>query len=196
MRVGMIFECGPRGADEQVCTHLARRLNPSIQISTVTLSTKPQLISDCGEAARVLLDQGCDRVIVIWDLHPGHGKEPCRHYDSKEIFAALKRANITSPPAYLVCIEAMLEAWLLADGTALSSLLSRPTHAVNVKGERRPERIRDPKKRLISLFREHWGGRPYIDRQHSIMIAKVLDLAKVRRRCRTFDRFAGLVTDE
>ena len=193
MRVAMIFECGPRGPDEQVCTHFAKRLNPDIEIKTVTLSSKPSLISDCGEAARVLSDEGWDPVVIIWDLYPGHGRKPCRRQDRKEILAALSRSRVTSPPARLVCIEAMLESWLLGDGTALSSVLSRPTHPANVKRQTHPERIKNPKKLLVRLFNEHLG-RPYSDRQDAVRVARAMDLEKVRRRCSTFERFARIVT--
>ena len=70
MKVGMIFECGPDGADKKVCEHLARMLQPDIEISSVTLDNKPNLLSGCGATAAQLLEDGCDRIIVIWDLHP------------------------------------------------------------------------------------------------------------------------------
>lgn len=63
MKIGMIFECGPDGADKKVCEHLARMIEPDITISSVTLDNKPNLISECGIAAAQLLLDGCDRVI-------------------------------------------------------------------------------------------------------------------------------------
>ncbi|MGK7873814.1 MAG: hypothetical protein AB4426_11040 [Xenococcaceae cyanobacterium] len=70
MKVGMIFECGPNGADKAVCEHLVRMLKPDIEISSVTLNNKPNLLSDCGDAAASLLGEGCDRIVIIWDLYP------------------------------------------------------------------------------------------------------------------------------
>jgi hypothetical protein len=48
MKVGMIFECGPDGADKKVCEHLAYQLDPDIEISSVTLTNKPGLVENCG----------------------------------------------------------------------------------------------------------------------------------------------------
>ncbi len=36
MKVGMVFECGPQGADKAVWTHLAAALRSGIEISAVT----------------------------------------------------------------------------------------------------------------------------------------------------------------
>lgn len=72
MKVGMIFECGPDGADLQVCRHLARLLQPDIEIVHVTLDNKPRLVAECGSAVVRLLNEGCERIGIVWDLlHPG-----------------------------------------------------------------------------------------------------------------------------
>ena len=77
MKIGMIFECGPNGADQQVCEHLAHRLLPDIEVVPVTLSKKPELLSGCGPAAANLLREGCERIIIVWDLYlHGEGKSP------------------------------------------------------------------------------------------------------------------------
>lgn len=70
MKIGMIFECGPEGADKKVCEHFARQLEPELEIISITLDNKPKLISECGRAASQLLKDGCDRVLIIWDLYP------------------------------------------------------------------------------------------------------------------------------
>ena len=72
MKVGMIFECGPAGADKAVCELLAQRLKPGIQIASVTLDNKPKLLADCGEAAAQLFMDGCQRVVIVWaSIHHG-----------------------------------------------------------------------------------------------------------------------------
>lgn len=70
MKVGLIFECGPAGADRAVCEHLARRLAPEIELSSITLDNKANPVRQSGQAAARLLADGCERVIIIWDLHP------------------------------------------------------------------------------------------------------------------------------
>src|SRR5436190_6183362 len=70
MKVGMIFECGPDGADRKVCEHLARLLQPGLEIVGVTLGDKKQLLAGCGGAALGLLYEGCERIVIVWDLYP------------------------------------------------------------------------------------------------------------------------------
>ncbi|NER50235.1 MAG: hypothetical protein F6J92_26880 [Symploca sp. SIO1A3] len=89
MKIGMIFECGPDGADKSVCEHLVRMLNPDIEIApSVTLGNKPNLLSECGIFAAQLLADGCDRIVIIWDLYPAwreKGQRPCRKEDCEMI---------------------------------------------------------------------------------------------------------------
>ncbi|MGE0825386.1 MAG: hypothetical protein AB7G75_27675 [Candidatus Binatia bacterium] len=124
MKVGMIFECGPDGADLQVCRYLARLLQSDIEIAHVTLDNKPKLVSECGAAAARLLAEGCERVVIVWDLHPpwrSNKQKPCRKEDRETISSALSRAGVDAQQVSLVCIEEELEAWLIADGRALTS---------------------------------------------------------------------------
>jgi hypothetical protein len=81
MKIGFIFECGPDGPDVQVCCHLARLLDPTIQFISNTLDNKKKLIENCGLVTKALL-RGCDKVIIVWDLYPAwreKGMKPCRH---------------------------------------------------------------------------------------------------------------------
>lgn len=194
MKVGMIFECGPDGADLQVCRHLARLLQSDIEISHVTLDNKPKLVAECGSAAVRLIAAGCERIVIVWDLHPpwrSNRQKPCRKEDRETIFSALSRAGVDAIKVSLVCIEEELEAWLIADGRALSSVLSRPAHPVQVRDTKKPEKMRKPKTHLIKVFQQH--GHSYVDRIHARKIVEALpDLTRVRR-CATFVRFAEKV---
>ena len=150
MKIGMIFECGPDGADQQVCEHLAHRLLPGIDVDPIPLGNKPGLLSGCGPAAANLLQQGCERIIIVWDLYPSWGEElPCRKEDCEKIQASLSKFDVPMRQVDLVCIEQELEAWLLADGRALATVLSRPTHPVRrVQDVRNPDQESNPKARL------------------------------------------------
>ena len=197
MKVGLVFECGPNGLDQQVCEHLAQKLAPGIEISSVTLDNKPNLVSECGEATASLLGEGCDRVIIVWDLYPAwreRGGRPCRKEDREAIFQSLAQAGVTSSYVYLVCIEAELEAWLLADERAITDLLSRPTHPVRINRIRHTERVSNPKKRLNRIFKEY-SGRRYNDMIHAKKIVERLPDFNRIRRCNTFARFALKVAD-
>ncbi len=197
MKVGMIFECGPEGADVKVCTYLARQLRPDIVICTVTLDNKPKMIGKCGEAAAGLLANGCERVVIVWDLHPAwreHRQRPCRKEDRDNILQSLANAGVDATQVTLVCIQEELEAWLLADHRALESLLSRPTRRAAVSESRRPERVDNPKAKMQQIFREH--GRVYNDLVDAEKIVKELpDLRRLFRRCETFRRFALKAAD-
>jgi hypothetical protein len=196
MKVGLILECGRGGPDEQVCVHFIRRIAPEIELIRVTLVNKPRLMVQCASAAARLLGDGCERVIIVWDLFPKWrrpGEEHCRGHDRREIIQALAASGLQSPPVYLVCIEEELEAWLLSDERALSSILSTSAHPVRVSRLQRPETIRNPKVRLRKLFQQNGRGR-YNDMFHAIRIVEAMpDLVRVRR-CPSFARFVEKVT--
>lgn len=200
MKVGMIFECGPDGADKKVCEHLAYMLQSHIEtdikISSATLDNKPNLLAECGKTAAQLLAEGCERIVIVWDLYPAWREDkqrPCRKEDRTKIMKSLTEAEVTSPHVYLVCIEEELEAWLLADGDAISKVLSRPAHQVKVQDHRNPEKIKNPKTRLNKIFKEKTNSR-YVDRQHAYMIVKNLKNLNKLKRSITFVRFAEKLT--
>jgi hypothetical protein len=198
LKIGMIFECGPQGADKKVCEYLARQLQHDIEIISVTLDNKPNLVAICGKAAAQLLNQGCDRVLIIWDLYPAwreKRQKPCRQEDRQEIYKSLKNAGVCLSSVHLICITEELEAWLIADGRAISAMLSTPEHPVTIKDTKNSERKANPKKYLNQLFKANIG-KPYSDLQHAEKIVKKMsDLNKINR-CPSFSRFASKITGE
>ncbi len=191
MKIGMIFECGPQGADRKVCEYLAKQIKPDLEIESVTLDNKQKLIIDCGQAAAQLLTDGCHRVLIIWDLYPSWQREeaPCRKEDREAIERSLNIAAADKEKVALVCIEEELEAWLLADHRAVSAVLSKPHRKVNIKRQRSPER-HNPKKRMNRLFNENLG-RPYIDRVYAEQIVKAMPDLNRLKKVETFRRFAS-----
>ena len=193
--VGMIWECGPRGPDQQVCEHIVQSLAPRVRISPATLDNKPNLIADCGRVAKALLDDGCRKVVIVWDLISWKvpGRPICLGRDRDEIFRSLRDADVPLNAVHLVCIIRELEAWLLADGRALSSVLSTLAHRTQIADVRRPWREPNPKKRLNRIFQQH-SGCSYVDRIHALAIFQAMpDFQKVRR-CDTFRRFVEKAT--
>jgi hypothetical protein len=195
MKVGFILECGPAGAETKVIPHLVRMINPLVIPDLVPLDTKRVLRPRCGEYVAELLERGCKKVIILWDLLPDWGEyegRGCRRGDREEILASLEAAKVTvnDGRVFLVCIEGMLESWLLADERAVGAFLSTPAHPVNVRRCRNPEGQRDAKAALSGIFRQSRSRyNHYIDRDHAIMIAQNLpDLARLRD-CTTFNRF-------
>lgn len=196
MKIGMIFECGPLGADKKVCERLALRLKPDLEIRSETLDSKPDLISECGMAAAELLEDGCARVIIVWDLYPAwrkRGEKPCRKEDREDIVKALESVGVDQTKVALICIEEELEAWLLADNRAISEVLSRPTRRVQISRLKRPDRG-NPKTRLKKLFVEHTGIK-YNDLFHAERLAAAIPDFQRLRRIESFRRFALKVAD-
>jgi len=190
----MIFECGPQGADKKVCEYFARQIQSDIKITSLTLDNKPNLIANCGNAAAQLIKQGCDRILIIWDLYPAwkeKGQKPCRKEDRLKILNSLKNAEVTSPNVYLICIDPELEEWFLYDLAALSSILSTPSHPAN---RITPNGGTNPKKALTKIFKEN-TGRPYNDLIHAEAIAKKISkFDKISKKCSSFARFIQKIT--
>ena len=191
MKIGMIFECGPEGADLQVCRHLAQLVVPSVAISHVTLNTKPRLLSDCGKAAAGLLAESCRHVFVIWDLFPpwrGRKAKPCRRNDRAAIRRSLNTDEVDPAKVTLVCIEEELEAWLIADGRGVSRVLSTTAHPVTVRHISNAHRRKNPKAYLNRLFNQHRRGQ-YVDRRHALQIVQNIPDLNQLRRIPSFARF-------
>lgn len=197
MKIGLILECAPEGPDQQVCEHVLVRLRPNAEVLSVTLRNKPNHIASCGDAAAQLLSEGCQRVIIVWDLYPPwrpRGERPCRREDREEIFSSLEQAGVALPNVHLVCIREELEAWLLADRGAISTAISKMTGCrARIPDTKKPELVRNPKGRLDNIFREH-TPRPYQGHTHAIRIIREADFKKIKR-CPSFARFALKATD-
>ena len=191
VKIGIICECGPQGAEVQVFPELARRIDASLKIECVPLDQKPTLIRECGKAAATLLTQGCQRIVIVWDLYPAwreRTNRPCRREDRLAIHESLNAAGVAPARVGLVCIREELEAWLIADGRGVSAVLSTAAHPVRVRHGRNPESMRNPKKQLGRIFQQN-TGRQYSDRQHAIQIVRKLPDLSQLESIPAFDRF-------
>lgn len=197
MKVGMIFECGPQGADKKVCEYLAKKINPTVEISSVTLDNKKKLTSECGRAAATLLNEGCGKIVIIWDLHPAWRNKdypPCRKEDREEIFRSLTTSNVPIDKVMLICIEEELEAWLIADERAISIFLSSKTRAFSAKKVKKPEQRKNPKGYLTQIFVEVRGrSYKYNDLIHAEKIIRELPDLNRLQKCPSFLRFQKFV---
>jgi hypothetical protein len=196
MKVGMIVESGPQGAEVQVLPHLAEQIVPGVEISSVTFRNKPDMIANCGPAVANLLNAGgCDKVLIVWDLYPAWRDDGCRPdcvEDCRAIREALQAAGIADGDdrVTMICIREELEAWLIADNRALEAYLSTDAHPVNgIPRKKRPDRVKNPKKELTNIFQQHGKGR-YNDLIHAIGIAKELPDHKRIGRSQSYQRFS------
>jgi hypothetical protein len=73
-RVGILVECGPDGLEVNVCGKICALLQRDtgivVEPTIVPMGNKLRLIEDCGTATRVLFNQGCERVVILWDERP------------------------------------------------------------------------------------------------------------------------------
>ncbi len=169
--IGIICEAGLGSEDEQVLRHLAGRIRPDATPMIRPLGRKPDLIAQCGQVAQALFDSGCERVLIVWDVFPRWGRPDGEEQDIADILAILTQAGLADHPClFLVAVQAELEAWLLADGSALSATLSRPTHPVIIGHTRNVEHNTNPKKRLENIFGQH--GRSYTAKTDALAIIK------------------------
>ena len=191
--IGMIFECGPQGADKLVCEYLAANIRPGVKLSSRTLDNKENLLRDAGKVAAQLLKDGCTCVLIVWDLRPAwpdKADKPCRAAERKQILEALKQAGVAAnAPVYPVCIEQELESWLLASDTAIEALLSTPAHQYSVSRVRKPDAEMQPKAVMINHFKTARGWR-YDDKVDAVRVLKAaaIDIARLRRSV-SFARF-------
>jgi hypothetical protein len=195
MKVGFIVECGPEGAETKVIPYIAQMVNPAIVPDVVPLDRKPILKEQCGRYVRELLDRGCEKVLIVWDLLPDWGEydgRGCLHVDRQEIFTSLQNAGIDGGDGrvHLVCIHAMLEAWLLADERALKAYLFPGSHSDRVPRKKNTEDCKDPKAALNSLFKSlPCRISRYTDFTDAIKIAKELPDLRRLERLDSFQRF-------
>lgn len=197
MTIGFIFECGPAGADKQVCEHLAAHLRPGVPIVSRTMDNKLKLLAGAAPVARQLLEQGCERVLIVWDLRPSwpdKKEKPCRAKERSALLAGLANERIGNARVFLVCVEQELESWLLASDHAITAFLSTAAHSYDeAKRIKKPDRERQPKAVMINHFKTA-RGIPYDDRVHAVRVLKAaaIDLNRLRRS-ESFTRFETLL---
>jgi Domain of unknown function (DUF4276) len=198
MKIGIILECGPDGPDMHVCKHLAKQIlrdaKIEAELSFATLTDKRNLLRQCGNTASALVEDGCERVLIVWDLYPAwreKGQKPCRYEDRQTIFGALEAANVDRNLVALICIQEELEAWLLADERVLMAFFQTfHSHAKKVSPPKKPEQIGCKPKTTLNKLMQESTGREYKDCDHARrIVVKINDLSRLRKVCPTFQRF-------
>ncbi len=156
MKIGIICEGRLGGEDAQVFEHFARRIAPHAAVKAFPQGTKPELIAKAGDVAASLFATGYERVLIMWDIMPRWGRPDGELQDTQDLQVSLGNAGVAAHPClFLIAIHKELEAWLLADGKALSAVLSRPAHPVTIANTNNADTVANPKKRLAKLFAQH-----------------------------------------
>jgi hypothetical protein len=164
-----------------------------------TLDNKANLLKDAGRVAAALLADGCERVLIVWDLRPAwpnRKSKSCRRDECEAILDAIAKAGVESKPIFLICAEQELESWILADEAKISAYLSTLAHVYSAPSGRQPERVPNPKAVMMNHFKKARGWR-YEDRTHAVRVLRAaeLDLKKIRRSL-TFARYESKLTEE
>jgi len=153
------------------------RLNPDVM-------GRPFPMQRSGREIRLAPD-GSNVAQYLWSLQQEDpGAFDCRFRDKEGIQKSFLAAYGTEAPPWdrivLICVEQMLEAWLLTDGKAVEEHVRRPTHEPPRFTEvRHPDREPDPKSRVISYFRQ--AGRTYNEHVDAAPIIKSASLSKLRK---------------
>lgn len=156
MKVAIVCEGRLEGEDAQVFEHFAKRIAPSATVHVFPQGTKPELIAKAGAVVRSLFATDFTRVLIMWDIMPRWGRPDGEPQDVQDIQASLASAGVDANPClFLIAVHKELEAWLLADGSALSAVLSRPAHPATIANTRNADKVSNPKKRLEKLFERH-----------------------------------------
>jgi hypothetical protein len=192
MKIGYVFECGPDGGDMKVFRELTSRITNGAEFYYEPLSVKSSLLKDCGKAVKRLKGLKCEKIFIVWDLYPAwrvdKGK-PCRHEDKVAIKASLAAEGLTENEIIFLCLEEELEAWLIADGRVLNNYFSKPHRPVDeIKNEKNPDNVSDPKGRLIGYFKQYRGAL-YEGTIHAEQIVKGLEDFQKIKKSATFSRF-------
>ncbi len=190
MTIGFVFECGPQGADKQVCEYLASQLKPGQNFISRTLDNKLRLLEEAPSVVKKLLTEGCDRVLIVWDLRPAwpdKKDKPCRAKERQTLLDGLAKEELQNAPVFLVCVEQELESWLLASDHAISAFLSTAVRAYKAKPVKKPDRVPNPKAVMNNHFQAARGTR-YEDYVHGVKLLKAA--AVDRKRLRRSDSYA------
>jgi len=142
-----------------------------------------RVVGKCSEWARVLRDQGCTRLIVVYDLDTGNLPEV-----RARLRGALGQCPITRHTIIIPVRE--IEAWLLADEVSIARI-AKPRRVPRPIPN--PERFMRPKETLRDLIERLSERRiTYVNTIHNKQLAKHAALVRVRR-CMSFqdlERFA------
>ena len=190
MKIGLILECMPDGPDWQVYSlWIKRLLGADVQVEQSSAENKKKLVQQAGVRTKNLLAEGCEKVIIIWDLWPAWDQgKPSQTADESAIEHSLRQAGVTNACVYLLCVNRMLETLLLVDGKALNAVLKIAEQKQKPGNTNSPYTKADPKAYLTQWFHKARKG-PYNDYVHAEQIAQNVSFDRLRRRTTEFPRF-------
>lgn len=172
-----------------------KNINLVIEVSENPLGNKKDIFRDCGKAIKNLLEiEKCDKVFILWDLQPSWGEDPvCRHNDKEKIFKSLDDNKVDRNNVILVCVEKMLEAWLLSDESALEEYLSSREKIDQTK---KPENEKDPKSKLITIFKKYGRNKIYQETTDAKKLIKKIKSNTLEKKCPSYKRLKEKIENQ
>jgi hypothetical protein len=192
MKVGFVFECQSQGSDEQVYTYIAKRLCENFEILPENISSlgdKKTVLQESATDVRIMLDNGCEFVFIIWDRMPKWGGTGRCQDHRTELSANLANENIDRTKIIMCCIDEMLESWMIADGRGVTNYFKAISHLSPVFPDHKSKTEQTaPKERL-----KKYNGR-YNETVDNIGIVKLLpDFSRAERCNASFAEFTDAV---
>ena len=191
LRIGLIVECGNQGAEWKALPVLIRKIRAGLLYELVAMDSKEKLLQSCGEQAKTLFDIGCQYVLIVWDLRPAwpdKKHKPCRREERLKVIDTLNRAGVNSTKVVLLCISMEFEAWLLADGVAITAFIDPDGRWTPVPSHKKTDRNQNPKATLNTIFKPSKYGE-YLDREHAVKICEHITSLSRMNKVKSFKRF-------
>ncbi|NTW45892.1 MAG: DUF4276 family protein [Candidatus Moranbacteria bacterium] len=184
-RVGIIAE--DRSDIECVRALIFRITNDNkIGVDGMAKNGCTMLVRKCGHWAVNLHEKGCNLLIVI---HDSDGKDPRAIHNRIEL--ALHACPIVKKIITIPVEE--IEAWLLADPNAIKKGINLDKIP---KINRNVEQISSPKEFLEDIIDKTSNREKiYINSKHNAMIARNIDIEKIKEKCPSFLPFLKFVQE-
>jgi hypothetical protein len=175
MKVGLILECQPGGADSTVYPYVINKICKKLNIEKAkTLVHKKRLIIEGPEVAQSLIDiDKCDYVFFIWDRKPRwEDKLGNCQTDSDKITASLQRLGVDLNKIILCCIDEEMESWLISDSRGFMAWIrSKTNHPLPEIGDHKKRADQSsPKNRIKNYLKNHYSVWIYDDIKDNIKI--------------------------
>jgi hypothetical protein len=192
MKVGFVFECQPKGSDEQVYTYIAKQLCATLNVLPENISSmgnKKSLIDESATDVSIMLNNGCDFVFIIWDRLPKWGGTGRCEDHQAELTRNLTNGGVNLTRIIFCCINEMLESWMIADGRGVTTYFQNINQQSPAFPDHRSQQAQSsPKNRLIK-----YNGR-YNESVDNIGIVKGLpDFTRAARWNDSFGQFVNSV---
>ncbi|MBS1717649.1 MAG: DUF4276 family protein [Armatimonadetes bacterium] len=203
MKVGFVVEGSDRSAGDvfairELCIRLASVHGVTRVPEVLAGGSKKELKEKAHDHLSSLRELGCERIIFVWDNSPPWTLDVAElDHDVAEWEQGIRDVIIDNDESLdgveLVCARQEVEAWFLADGTAIRQVLKsiRNKSGINIKTVKIPESVMKPKRHFIwKYWDDHFGRQPYGTEYR--LLANHVGLEALRS-CPSFVRFEAAV---